>query len=75
MQVEGIPNAIWDSTAEVKRLIREERPSAVVYGLPINTIQQVNSVNSDGELQALLSSRYDMTEIGLFWLWLEKPAE
>jgi len=75
MPVEGNSNAIWDSNSEVKRLIREERPSAVVYGLPINTIQQVNSVNSDEELQALLSSRYDMTEIGLFWLWLEKPAE
>ena len=75
MQVEGNTNAIWDSNSELKRLIREERPSAVVYGLPINTIQQVNSVNSDEELQALLSSRYNMTEIGLFWLWLKKPTE
>ncbi|MBI4386198.1 MAG: glycosyltransferase family 39 protein [Elusimicrobia bacterium] len=70
--VRGFRPSDWDDLRKIAKLIRDEKPRAVVYGLSVNTVAQLRAIDADQELQELLSSRYTLYRIEPFRAWLRR---
>jgi hypothetical protein len=68
----GFGSSSWDDLGNITKFLLEQRPKAVVYGITINTIDQMRAIRSNGRLQSLLSEHYSLRRIGCFWVWLKK---
>jgi hypothetical protein len=70
--VSGLASSSWEDLPAIAGFIREQKPKAVVYGLPINTIAQLKAIPENAELVSLLTSRYEVRDIGPFEVWLRR---
>lgn len=71
--VAGMRRDLWNDSEGLEKIIRQGKPSAVIYGLPTHTISQLRSLVGDPRLQATLERAYNRIDIGEFTVWLRGP--
>ena len=67
---QGLRRADWSDPGELEAAIRRSRPSAVVYGVPTQTVSQMRDLTRDPALRATLERSYVRREVGEFTVWL-----
>lgn len=73
-RVEGYGSSSWQDLADIGDFIERQRPKAVVYGIALNTIDQLRAIAKDERLRALLSRGYEPRTLGSFSIWLRRPT-
>lgn len=68
--VAGMRREFWSDSESLEKVIRLEKPSAVVYGLPTHMILQLRGFAADPRLQATLERAYSRVDVGEFTVWL-----
>lgn len=68
--VAGMRREFWSDSESLEKVIRLEKPSAVVYGLPTHTILQLRGFAADPRLRATLERAYSPVDVGEFTVWL-----
>jgi len=72
--VRGFGSSSWNNPRDIESFIAEQKPKAVVYGIAIDTIDEMRSIRADERLQSLLSSHYSLRQAGSFFVWLRKEG-
>jgi 4-amino-4-deoxy-L-arabinose transferase-like glycosyltransferase len=68
--VPGMKREFWSDPESLEKVIRQEKPSAVIYGLPTHTILQLRGLVSNPQLGATLERAYSRVDVGEFTVWL-----
>jgi len=69
----GMRRDLWSDPESLEKVIRQGKPSAIVYGLPTHTISQLRGLASNLRLQATLERAYYRIDVGEFTVWLRGP--
>lgn len=67
-----LPDKLWTNTDELRRRLADGNTSALVYSIATNTIQQIQTISTNEEIQALLHKYFDETKIGSYVIWIRK---
>ncbi len=71
--VAGMRRDLWSEPESLEKVIRQGKPSAVVYGLPTHMIPQLRGLVGDARLKATLERAYRRVDVGEFTVWLRRP--
>lgn len=71
--VPGMRRDLWSDPESLEKVIRQGKPSAIVYGLPTHTISQLRDLSGDSRLNATLERAYRRVDVGEFTVWLRGP--
>jgi hypothetical protein len=64
---------VWESRERFYEFISQQKPSAVIAGLTVNTYEQLKWLLSEDN-QSYLDQEYTLERVGTYYLWLKKAA-
>ena len=71
----GFKRPDWCYPSTLARVIREEAPAAVIYGLPTHTLEQMKCLAAHPDFVAALNENYRRCNAGEFEMWIKKPKQ
>jgi hypothetical protein len=69
-----LSNALWTDTNELTRRLTDKNTSALAYSIVTNTIQQIQTIHSNGTIQEFLHRHFRRTEIGSYIIWIRENS-